>query len=49
MKNSQTLERHVLETVNQMKEAQGITLVELSRRTGIDAARLGNVLGGAIA
>lgn len=46
MKNRQTLEQHILEAANQMKETQGITLVELSRRTGIDAARLGNVLRG---
>ncbi len=46
MKNYQALEQHILEAANQMKEAQGITLVELSRRTGIDAARLRNVLKG---
>lgn len=46
MKNCQTLEQHILGAANQMKEAQGIALVELSRRTGIDAARLGNVLRG---
>ena len=46
MKNCQTLEQHILEAINQMREVQGITLVELSRRTGIDAARLGNVLRG---
>lgn len=46
MEKRQTLEDHIIEAVNQLRENQGLSLVELSRRTGIDTARLGNVLRG---